>query len=232
MGNRVKPGRILGDAGNDGALGEGQGIHRFIKIPQRGSLNAQGVLPQVDGIHVIEQNLVLGHGFGQFNGQVLLLDLSFHTVGKAGLTGPVRKDIVLQELLGDGTGTLRKMELVGDAYIGGPENTLDVNAVVLIETLVLNGNESVCQILRNHILGHGDPVGILGDQLGRLIALQVINKGRKAGRRNLDVFNAWRSVYNTLKYAEAHADTNDTQRYNAQQGKIQHRNKEFFPNFG
>ena len=62
------------------------------------------------------------------------------------------------------------------------EDTLNINAVVLVETFILNRDKGVRQILRD--LGHGNrySVGIGRYQFCRLFSFDIVDKGGKAGR--------------------------------------------------
>ena len=111
MGNRVVTGRILGDGRDDGAFGKIQIPYIFPEITSGSGLNAQRVLAQIDGIHIIFQDIVLAHLLFQHDGQVLFLDFSFQFVGEASLAFacPRGQHVILDELLGDGAGALGKV---------------------------------------------------------------------------------------------------------------------------
>ena len=98
------------------------------------------------------------------------------------------------------------MEPVGNAHIGSTDNSLNVNAVVLIEAFVLYCHKGVGKVFRDHVLGDRNTVGVLGNQFGCLVPLQVVDKGGEPGGCNLDVFNAGSRVDDTLKDAECHAE--------------------------
>ena len=77
MDNGVIPGRILCNSGNNGTFGQIKFIYLLVKITKRCGLDTQGILSQVDGIHVVYQNGILIHYLFQLNSQVLLLDFTF-----------------------------------------------------------------------------------------------------------------------------------------------------------
>ena len=104
------------------------------------------------------------------------------------------------------------MELLRDADVSGSDNSLDVNAVVLVETFVLYSNKGVRQILRNHVVRDRDSVRILGNQLGGLIPFKVVDESGKTGRGNLDVFDAGSSINDSLENPKAHTDSNHAYR--------------------
>ena len=78
-----------------------------------------------------------------------------------------------------------------DTYICGTEDTLDINAVVCVETGILDGDKGILQILWNHIDGDGDTVGISGYQLGGLVVLNIIHKSREPGGCHINVTDIW-----------------------------------------
>ena len=115
------------------------------------------------------------------------------------------------------------MESVGNANVGGTENTFNVNAVVFIKTLVLNSDKGMGQIFRDHVQRDRNTVGILGNQFCCLISFQIVDESGKTGGCDLDVFNTGSGIYDTLKDAEAHADADNAGSQDTQQGKIQYR---------
>ena len=58
---------------------------------------------------------------------------------------------------------------------------------MLIEAGILNGYEGVLQIGGDHIGGHRNPVGVAGNQFGGLIAVHVIDEGRKSLGSHTDI---------------------------------------------
>ena len=81
-----------------------------------------------------------------------------------------------------------------------------------IETLVLNRHESMLQILRHHVDGDRDTVGVGGYELGRLIILDIVDKGRKTGRRDIDIADVRSAGEHTLEYADPCAGADDAGR--------------------
>ena len=61
----------------------------------------------------------------------------------AGLGCPAFKYIVFQQLLRNRAGALVEVETVCNARESGADNPLDVNAVVVVESFVLNGYKRV-----------------------------------------------------------------------------------------
>ncbi len=121
MADGIVGGRILGNPCDDRSLGKGQLGNVFSKIAAGGGLDAQSILPKVDGIQIIFQYPVFGFDFAQLYGKVLLLDFTFDLFN-AGLVGPAFKYIVFQELLGNGAGPLAEVESVADAFKACPDN--------------------------------------------------------------------------------------------------------------
>ena len=78
----------------------------------------------------------------------------------------------------------------------GAENALDIDAVVIIKTLVFNGDKSVLQILRDHVQRNGNTVRIGGHEFGGLVSVLVKNEGGIAGRRHIDVADVGSGVDN------------------------------------
>ena len=86
---------------------------------------------------------------------------------------------------------------------------------MIVETLILDSHKSVSQIFRD--LGHGDrySVGVGGYQFGGLVAVDIIDKSRKTGRGNIQVFNVRCGGDNAVKYADTCRRTNDAHRNNS-----------------
>ena len=131
----------------------------LVKISLGCRLDTEGVVAQVDRIEVVQQDLGFIHHFLKLVGQILFLDLSLDPV-LCGLVGPVRENIVLDQLLCDRTGALGKIKSSCDTDVEGPENAGNVDAPVLVETLILNRDESVLQVFGDSLPGDRDAVGI------------------------------------------------------------------------
>ena len=82
MGDGVKPTRILSDGSNYCALWKGKVWNRLVEISKWCSLYTQCILAKVDGVHVVEKDILLGHSLLKLNGQVLFLNLTFYTLQK------------------------------------------------------------------------------------------------------------------------------------------------------
>ena len=212
MPDGVVCGRVLGDAGNDGALGDCQLRTGFAEIAQGGSLHAQGILPQVDGVHIAQQHVVLGGVFGQLQRQVLLLQLTFdHLDHVVVFFCPGGKDRVFQKLLGNGAGSLLLGSLCLEELVCGADDTLHVNAVMLVKPFVLDGYEGLSQPCGNLVDGHIDPVGVHADILVDLISFFVIYDSGLARGDNIADPDAGRVLQNAAEYADAGGASADTE---------------------
>ena len=190
-------GRILGDGRDTGRLGKGEVTDRLIEIALARRLDAKRILPQVDGIQVVFKDGLLAGDLFELNGQVLLLDLPVDFLLGRGFGGPVREVVVLQELLGNGRGALGKMP-GGQSRKARPEDAPDIDAVVLVETLVLDGHESLLYIVGNLVDGHVLPIGP-GSRQGLDFAPVLVVDGRKiAGGRNINRGNVGQLVNQAL----------------------------------
>ena len=112
------------------------------------------------------------------------------------------------------------MESVADTYIGCTDDSLDINAIMFIKTFILNRYKSVGEILRNHILGHRNTVGILSDQFTDLVAFQIINEGGKSGGCDINIFNTGSCINDPLKNTDPGTGTDDTDCQNAENHQV------------
>ena len=208
MGDGIVAGGILRDGCDDRAFGKIQIPDAFAEIAPGSGLHAQGVLPQIDGIHIVFQDHVLVHLLFQLDGQILLLDLALQLIREAALAlaCPRGQHIVLDELLGNGARALGKFS-GGEAHIGRAQDAPQVDAVMLVKTLVLDGHKSMSQILRDVLHADRDPVGALRVQLGGLVSLRVVDEGGKAGRRHVNVGHVRHRRKDTLHKTQPAADT-------------------------
>ena len=156
--NRIIIRRILRNSRNDRAFRQIQLADRLAKIPSRCRFYAERAVSQVDGVHIIQENVILTHGLFQLHSKIPLLNLTPHTLGE-GFIRPSGEHIVLDQLLRNGTGTLGKMPAC-HADHHGTQDTLHINTGMLVKTLILNCNKGMLQILRHHIQCHRNTVGI------------------------------------------------------------------------
>ena len=200
---------VLGDPGQYGAFREVQIPYVLIEILAGCGLYAVGTGTQIDGVQVILKD----HGFIadlflDLDGQVLFLEFSGKLLQKRGFLGPVGKYIVFQQLLGDGTGTLRKFP-GGKSLDAGTQYTLHIDTVVLVKTLVLDGYHGILKVLRDLADGYGKPVRVRRRQLAQLVSLVVIQEGGIAKRHDIDAVYIRRVVDDAPEASDTQADRHD-----------------------
>ena len=147
--------------------------------------------------------------FFQLNRKILLLDFSLDSFAQCLFLSPGRQDGIFDQLLSDGAGTLLPFEAGLYGGYAGTENPHDVDTVVLVKTLILDGDKGVCQIGGNLIHRNGDTVGVLGDQLRHLVSLAVINKGRVSGGSCILQCDGRCRIYNPLENPQSGADADN-----------------------
>ena len=84
----------------------------------------------------------------------------------------------------------------------GTGDRLEVDTVVLIETLILAGDEGQCQVPRDGIPGYLDAVRVHADIAVDLIPFAVINDGGLSGGDNVFQPHAGRVRQDPAKHAE------------------------------
>ncbi len=134
-------GRVLRDAGNHGRFGQGEVRGVFAKIALGRGLYAVTTVSKVHGVHVGFQNLVFAHLLFDAEREHLFLQFPLQAVHERRLVQEVGKHVVLDQLLGQRAGSLAPFEAGEDGTYARPHDTLRVDAVVLVETLVLDGDE-------------------------------------------------------------------------------------------
>ena len=106
------------------------------------------------------------------------------SVAESFLFSEVREDIILDQLLGDRTGTaLRAVSC--ENTVSGTHDTFDVNAVVLIKALVLDRHKGVLHIFRNLFQFFVDAIRTRRDKFAEFLTVFRIDKGSKACRGNV-----------------------------------------------
>ena len=106
MQDGIVGGGVLGNRGQNRGFSQGEILHIFSEIPPGGCLHAIAAGPQIDGIEIVFQNFLLRHPILQLQGQILLLDFPGKTVEKGCFLGPLGKDAVFNQLLGNRAGAL------------------------------------------------------------------------------------------------------------------------------
>ncbi len=156
----------LGERGEIGGLGDRELMHRLVEIEQRGGGDAVGAHAEVDFVEVKLEDFLFGIGALDAHRQQRFLDLAV----ERDLVG---QQEVLRHLLGDGGGALRALvaaEILHE-HDGRARDAGKIDAAVLVEILVLRGDEGV-----DHELG---------DRLDRQIEAafaRVFGEQRPVGR--------------------------------------------------
>jgi len=130
--------RRLGQRGEVSGFRNGQLVHRLVEIEQRGGRHAVGAHAEIDFIEIKLEDALLREGALDLHRQQRFLDLA----GERQLVG---KQEVLGDLLGDGRGALRTAAAAVLLHVEQrrPRNAEKVDAAVLVEVLVLGGDEGV-----------------------------------------------------------------------------------------
>ena len=157
----VSPGQ-LDDPGDQGRLRQVEVRHVLVEVALGRCLYPVRAVAQVHGVQVLQEDEVLGVLIFQAGGVPDLLELP------AGRLLGVADDGQLHVLLGDGGATLADSAglQVGP---GGPDDGLEVEAIVDVEALVLDGDYGVAHHLRD--FGQGAGAGpVLGCDQGGDVA--------------------------------------------------------------
>ena len=137
------------------------------------------------------------------NGKVLLLNFTLDTLNPCGLSCPGSKDVVLNELLGDGTCTLIKVETGCDAIDSGTDDTVKVNTIVGVKTSILNGYKSLLQMLWHIIDGDVLTVGTGSYQSSRFGTIAGQYSCRVSGRDDIVLGHVRRGINDSLVDAKS-----------------------------
>ena len=161
-------------------------------------------MPQVDRVQIIEQDIVLAHFLLELYRKILLLYLSADALGKS-FVRPARENIVLDQLLRNRRSSLRKAAAF-QTKVSRAENSLNIDAMVIVKPLILNCDESVLQVLRYHVHRNRNSIGIGGYELRGLFALIVVDECGKSCRCNVNVADVRRCVNHSPESTESRAD--------------------------
>ena len=157
MQHRVVQGRRLREAGEQRRLHQRQVLRRLREVRLRGGLDTVGVVAEVDLVHPGGEDALLRPVAAELDRQAGLLDLP--------LERPLPRDVeVADELLRDRRAALDHLALVQVAP-GGAEDALVVDAAVLVEAAVLDGDRRLrhprADLLQRHrlavVLGRDRP---------------------------------------------------------------------------
>ncbi len=185
-------GGVVGDGRNGGALGQGQLADILVVQVVGAGLHAAGVADKAHRIEIGLKNRLLGIAAVERDGAKDLPHLAQRIV-------VVVAGDVLDQLLGNGGSALLGIvqldlaagQLAEHQVGGGRDRALEVDAVVLAESLVLHGDKGVFQIVGDLVAVHPDAVGVVHQALVglRLAGLRVdgVDGG---GIAELQVFKA------------------------------------------
>ncbi len=138
--------RALGQRGEIGRLGDRQLVHRLVEIEQRRGGDAVGAQSEINLIEIKLEDPVLRIGPLDAQREQGFLDLA----GDRQLVG---QQEVLRHLLGDGRSALRPAAAAIILHVDhrGAADAGDVDAGVLVEVLVLGGDERVGDEFRHRL---------------------------------------------------------------------------------
>ena len=150
MGDGIVAGGILGDGCDDGAFGKIQIPDAFAEITPGSGLHAQGVLAQIDGIHIVFQDhRPCSISCSSLTARYCSWILRFSLYAKPRSLSLVHVVSTLF-LMSCWVMVLAPSEKFsgGEADVGRAQDAPQVDAVMLVKTLVLDGDKSVGQIRR------------------------------------------------------------------------------------
>ena len=162
---------VLGDGSQHRALRQGQILHMLAEIFLGARLHAADNARQRDGVQVGFQDGLLAVAVGKTQSAEYFAHLT-HLVHLI-VAGQVLDQLLLQRgstLLGAVDG------VVGELVEGRTDGTLDVDAGLVVEVLVLDGDDRMLQIFRHGRKFAPDTVFALG-QRGVLVAVLVVDDG-------------------------------------------------------
>ena len=198
--NRVEARGVLGDAREHGALRERQILDLFVEVAPRSHFDAERIAAEVNGIQVVCQNDFLAHDALELHRKVLLLNFSGQFLAEALFPAAV-EEIVFDELLGDGRAAARTRSPANHTD-NRAHNGARVDAVVLPESLVLDCDECVNQVLRQFLISRLFAVRAGHDQSLHLISGRIVDRSRKAHRGNAVRLELRRRIHNAANRAE------------------------------
>ena len=189
VGDRIVRARCVGQARQERRLGDRQVLGGMREVVPRGGLDPVGRRAEGSDIEVPLEDLLLGVPLLQ--GQCVL-DLTDLAGGRAGGRGRLRRRVVLLDgglhqdvadvLLGQSRCSLGPAVGVGD---DGADDAGRIDALVLVEALVLHGDDGVLHDGRDLVQGHDDAV--LRVELGDLRAVGGLDGRDLARLENVEV---------------------------------------------
>ena len=161
----------LHDGGQQGALGQGHLLGRLVEEELGGRGDAVVAVPHVDLVGVEGEDGVLRVVLLDLDGQQRLLDL------------PLELDVggeeeQLAELLGDGARPAHDLA-VPQVDGGRGDDPADVDAHVVVETLVLDGDDGQLEVLGD--LAGGNELAPLEEELADGLAVPAVDLGQDGG---------------------------------------------------
>ena len=195
----VEPRGVLGDAGQHRALGEGKILDFFVKVAARRHLDTERVAAEVNRVQVVGQNLFFAHHLLEFERQILLLNFSGQLLTEAFFPTAV-EEVVFNELLGNGRAAARTRSAAQHTH-NGAHNGARVDTVVLPETLVLNCDKGIHEVLRKLLIRRFLAIGARHDQGFDQISVRIVNRGGKAHGGDAVRLEFRRGVHNAPKGA-------------------------------
>ncbi len=162
---RVEISGPLDHGGEHGALRDGQVLGRFIEIALGRHLDAPHATAEIDRVEIELEDLVLAVGALDAGGEHDLAQLPLEI-------DPASDQEILGDLLGDGRAALRAPR-IGEVADQRPDHAALIDAAMLVEALVLGGDEGLAHHGRDILERHPDaPPRLLAD-IGEALALPV-----------------------------------------------------------
>jgi hypothetical protein len=157
------------------------------EVGARGRLDAISAVAEVDRVQVLREDLVLGPLAREVVGQGGLAHLLKDRAVALGAQG------VLDELLGDGRSALRRLAAEHVLHEGAADAS-HVDARVLVEAAILDGDDRVGHVRREVPVAHehaalvvgqdaeGPPLGVRERRVARVLILLAVLEVRQVGR--------------------------------------------------
>ena len=207
---RVVGRRRLWQTGDERGLRQRQSPHRRVEVRERCGLHADRVLAVEDPVQVLRENLILRVLLLDLGGEVRLLDLLREAARRVWVVQ------VLGQLHGDGAAALPPA--ARRVVDGCADKAQVVDAVVLVEALVLDGHRGVAQRLGDACIRDLGAIGHARDDPERL-AVAVEDLRVLSQRHGGELVKARQPVGGRLI---RHGARNGQQRHPDGEGERQH----------